>query len=91
MNVWGFNPSIFSYLEDEMTKFFKENEEDLEKCEFLLPDSVFKKINDEVISVKVLPTNEKWYGITYKEDKEKLVNAINQMINDGKYPKNLWN
>ena len=48
-------------------------------------------IKEEKINIKVLPTNEKWYGITYKEDKKKLVDSINKMINEGKYPKNLWN
>ena len=43
------------------------------------------------MSVKVLDTDEKWYGVTYKEDKKDLVNAINKMIEEGKYPKNLWN
>ena len=91
MNVWGFNTSIFSYLEEEMQSFFKDNENNLETCEFLLPDSIFKKIEEEKITVEVLPTDEKWYGITYKEDKENLVDSINKMITKGKYPKNLWN
>lgn len=91
MNVWGFNPSVFGYLESQMNDFFKENENNLETCEFLLPDSIFKRIEEEKITVRVLPTNEKWFGITYKDDKENLVNSINKMIDEGKYPKNLWN
>ena len=91
MNFFGFMPSIFTYLEDEMEEFFKNNKDNLEKCEFLIPASVFKRINEGKIKVKVLDTKEKWYGVTYKEDKEDLVNAINFMIKDGKYPEKLWN
>lgn len=91
MNFFGFKPSIFNYLEDEMIDFFNNHKNDLDKCEFLIPISVFKRINEGKIVVKVLDTKEKWYGVTYKEDKKDLVNAINKMINDGKYPKNLWN
>ncbi len=91
MNIFGFNTSIFGYLEDEMKDFFEKNKNDLEKCEFLIPNSVFKRINENKVSVKVLDTDEKWYGVTYKEDKKDLVNAINKMIEEGKYPKNLWN
>ncbi len=90
MNFFGFKPSIFGYLEDEMTEFFEKHKNDLDSCEFLIPISVFKRIEEEKINVKVLDTNEKWYGITYKEDKEELVNAINKMIEEGKYPENLW-
>lgn len=91
MNFFGFNTSIFDYLEDEMKDFFEKNKNDLEKCEFLIPNSVFKRIDENKVSVKVLDTDEKWYGVTYKEDKKDLVNAINKMIEEGKYPKNLWN
>lgn len=91
MNFFGFKPSLFKYLEDEMIEFFNNHKDDLDKCEFLIPTSVYKRIEENKIKVKVLDTNEKWYGITYKEDKEDLVNAINNMIKEGKYPKDLWN
>ncbi len=90
MNFFGFKPSIFNYLEEEMIEFFENHKNDLDKCEFLIPTSVFKRIDEGKINVKVLDTDEKWYGVTYKEDKEDLVNAINKMIEEGKYPKNLW-
>ena len=90
MNFFGFKPSIFGYLEDEMTEFFEKHKNDLDSCEFLIPTSVFKRIEEGKINVKVLDTNEKWYGVTYKEDQEELVNAINKMIEEGKNPKNLW-
>ena len=90
MNFWGFNTKIFNLLENEMYEFFKNNENNLDKCEFLIPTSVFNYIKENKITVKVLSTNAKWYGVTYKEDKESLVNAINNMIKDGIYPSNLW-
>lgn len=90
MNFFGFNPSIFSYLEEEMKEFFELNKNNLDKCEFLIPSSIFKRINEQKITMKVLDTKEKWYGVTYKEDKKDLVDAINRMIDEGKYPKNLW-
>lgn len=90
MNIWGFRPNIFSYLEDEMNEFFKKHTSDLDKCEFLIPDSVFKRIKEEKVKVNVLDTSEKWYGVTYKEDKKDLTDAINKLIEEGKYPKNLW-
>ena len=91
MNFFGFNPSIFDYLEDEMKDFFEKNKNNLDSCEFLIPNSVFKRINEGKVTVKVLDTDERWYGVTYKEDKPDLVNAINKMIKSGKYPNNLWN
>lgn len=90
MNVWGFEPNLFNLLNLDMNDFFKENEKNLNSCEFLLPNSIFKLINDKKVSVKVLPTSEKWYGVTYKEDKKGLVDAINKMIDEGKYPNKLW-
>ena len=91
MNFFGFTPSIFEYLEEEMKEFFDKNKNNLENCEFLIPNSVFKRIEENKVSVKVLDTNEKWYGVTYKEDKKDLVDAISKMIKSKKYPKNLWN
>ena len=91
MNFFGFKPSLSKYLEDEMVEFFNNHKDDLDKCEFLIPTSIYKRIEENKIKVKVLDTNEKWYGITYKDDKEDLVNAINKMIEEGKYPKDLWN
>ena len=90
MNMWGFKPSLFKYLESEINEFFEENKNDLEKCEFLIPNSIFNYIINNKITVKVENTNEKWYGVTYKEDKDKVKTAINEMIENGIYPYSLW-
>lgn len=90
MNFFGFTPTLFDFLESEMTEFFKEHKDDLNTCEFLIPTSVFKRIKTGEVVVNVLDTNERWYGVTYREDKETLVNAINKMIEESIYPKKLW-
>lgn len=91
MNFFGFTLKIFELLEEEMIEFFKKHEKDLDTCEFLIPTSVFNRIKENKVTVKVLDTNAKWYGVTYKEDKADLVSGINKMIQDNKYPKKLWN
>lgn len=90
MNLWGFTPKLFKYLEKEFIKFLENNKDDLEKKEFLITRVVDTAIRDNFADVKVLETDAKWLGITYKEDKEILVNEINNFIAKGEYPNNLW-
>ena len=90
MNMLGFNPSIFTYIEENMEKFFKENENNLDKCEFLIPDILTKSIEENYAEVSVLPTVAKWIGVTYKEDKESVLNSLNKLIDSGEYPHDLW-
>jgi len=90
MNMLIFTPLIFELLENDIQEFFKKNKNNLEKCEFLIPDVMYKNILNNNISVKVLETNSKWYGITYKEDKESVLNAIKNMIEQNMYPEKLW-
>ena len=90
MNMFVFTPMIFDILEQDIKNFFEKNKNNLEKCEFLIPDVVFENIKKKRIKVKVLETNSKWYGVTYKEDKASVLKAIKQMIDDKKYPYYLW-
>lgn len=90
MNMFCFTKDIFKYLDDHMKEFFEKNKDNLLKCEYLIPDSVYENIKDGTAKVYVVPTTAKWQGITYKEDKEKLVNEINGLIEQGVYPQNLW-
>lgn len=90
MNMMGFSKNMFKYIEDNFKEFFLNNKDNLDTCEYLMPDLVYKAIKDGVCDVKVLKTDAKWYGVTYKEDKESVVNAINKMIEEGKINKNLW-
>lgn len=90
MNMLTFDLSIFKFIERRMNEFFKENESNLESCEFLIPIEMERAV-EEGKEVKVLDTNASWYGITYREDLESVKEAINKMIEEGEYPKKLWN
>lgn len=91
MNMWGLKPSFLEEVEgtivDFLTKALKTNPL---KSEFYLPYVVDQMVQKDTANVKVLKTNEKWYGVTYQEDKATVVEAINQMIDQGKYPEKLW-
>lgn len=89
MNMLTFDLSIFPFLERRMNEFFKENENNLESCEFLIPMEMERAI-EEGKNVKVLNTNANWYGVTYREDLGSVKEAINKMIEKGEYPYNLW-
>ena len=91
MNMFGFKKQIFDYLETRFKSFLEENKSNLGKCEYLIPTVVFEQIQNNQATVEVLKTTAVWYGMTYKEDKEDLVNAIKEMIMNGEYPKSLWN
>lgn len=90
MNMIGFTPSIFDYLEEKFVKFFDDNNGGTLTCEYLIPDVVSELIGENRVTVKVLPTTAVWQGITYKEDKEKLVGELERLVQDGDYPNNLW-
>lgn len=90
MNMFCFTKDIFKYLDDNMKAFFEKNKDNLLKCEYLIPESVFACMEDGLCKVRVVPTVAKWQGITYKEDKAGLVEEINKLIEEGEYPQQLW-
>ena len=90
MNMFGFTDEIYKHLEKDFLEFFERNKNDLTKCERIIPDTVgdiVKKVKE--VKVKVIPTTARWLGITYKEDKELLVNEIRKLIEKGEYPDKL--
>ena len=89
MNMLLFTPKIFDYLENDFVSFLN-NIKDKEKDEFLIPEVIDLHIKSGDISVKVIETDSVWYGVTYKEDKDSVKDAINNLINNGEYSKNLW-
>ena len=90
MNMLLFDTSIFTYLDEKIVEFFKENEKDLQKCEFLIPDILDKANKEGYANVKVLHTNATWYGVTYKEDTENVRKSIKKLVDNKEYPNNLW-
>lgn len=84
MNLWGFMPDIFEFIEKGFKEFLKTNI-NLPKSEYYLPTVVSSLIDNGQKNVEVLVAEDKWYGITYKEDKQKVVNAIGDMIDAGIY------
>ena len=90
MNMLLFTPKIFDYLEEKLTKFLEINKNDLSKCEFLIPDVVKDAIKEDRVKVDLLSTNAIWHGVTYKEDKEEVVKAIDELIKEKVYPNKLW-
>jgi len=89
MNFWGFSPDIFIHLEEKMTDFLATGI-DSEKGEFYIPMVVDELIREGKASVRVLPSKSRWFGVTYKKDKEKAVTLLRQLINQGIYPESLW-
>lgn len=89
MNMWGFTPELLDELEVGFKEFLSEHGNEL-KSEYLLPEVVSNLINDKKAEVKVLTTNDKWFGVTYKEDKERVVESFDKLVGDGIYPSKLF-
>ncbi len=90
MNTWGFNPSILNELEERFPEFLRTNKDNLLKAEYFLPTIVDNLIKDGKADVKVLSTSDKWYGVTYQEDKPVVKKSISDMVAEQKYPNRLW-
>ena len=91
MNMFGFTPQIFDYLEKRFSEFLDNHMDDIETCEFLIPTLVFEEIESRMARVEVLKTDAVWQGITYKEDKPKVVEEIKKLVDNGEYTVGLWN
>ncbi|MBR1909938.1 MAG: nucleotidyltransferase [Lachnospiraceae bacterium] len=91
MNIWGFNEDFLKEIDDAFVKFYKEElPQNIEKAECYLPFVVDRMIKSNRATVKVLSSSDKWFGVTYKEDKEYVKDKIAQLKSQGVYPKYLW-
>ncbi|MBQ6538757.1 MAG: NTP transferase domain-containing protein [Bacilli bacterium] len=89
MLMYGLQEEVIDFLNEDIKVFFEENKDNLEKGEYLLPD-VLEKIKAGGKELKLIPTSQRWMGVTYKEDTEKVQTKIKEFIKDGIYPNNLW-
>lgn len=90
MNFWGFTQSFMRETENGMPEFMEKAMKNPLKEEYPLPFTVQRLLNEGKATVKVLRSQDKWYGVTYKEDKEGVVNALQSMKDKGMYPEKLW-
>lgn len=90
MNIWGFQTNIFAELEQGLYQFLNDPKIDLEEAEYFLPTVVQKLIKGKKAMVKVLSTRDRWFGVTYQEDKSNAQREIKKLIQRRVYPNPLW-
>lgn len=90
MNMWGLPPEFLDILESGFSEFLDQLGDDGIKKEYLLPKIIDQLLSEKKASVKVLETNDKWFGVTYKEDKPAVAAAIRSLIEQGIYMENLY-
>jgi hypothetical protein len=88
--MWGFTPSIFDHLERLFIDFLKERGTEL-KSEFFIPFVADTLIKEGKAEVKVMKSEDAWFGITYREDKPTVVASIRALVDAGEYPEKLFN
>jgi UTP-glucose-1-phosphate uridylyltransferase len=89
MNFWGFTPKYFEQSEGYFTEFIRENATEL-KAEFYIPFVVNKLLTTGDATVRMLESHDKWFGVTYKEDKQMTIDNIKTLVENKEYPENLW-
>lgn len=90
MNCWGFSPDMMTELENRFADCLRKNAGNMLKCEYFLPFVVDDLLKEGKAEVRVLSTSEKWYGVTYKEDRAVVVSALKEKTEQGIYPGCLW-
>ncbi len=89
MNIWGFHPGIFDYLEQSFSAFLQQQSTN-PKSEYYIPTLIFELLNQKKSTVKVLESNESWFGVTYREDKAEVIKKIRLLVDRGIYPESLY-
>ncbi|MDP4282472.1 MAG: sugar phosphate nucleotidyltransferase [Bacteroidota bacterium] len=89
MNIWGFTPSFFGFLEMGFEDFISKNASN-PKAEYFIPGIVNDLVNSGKATVKILSSHDKWFGVTYREDREMVVNSFKRLVKQGIYPESLW-
>jgi hypothetical protein len=89
MNMWGFTPALFAQLRARFESFLQKSGNEL-KSECYIPSTVNELVNASAARVKVLRTGDSWFGVTYREDRPRVVESIRKLIAGGAYPEKLW-
>ena len=91
MNMWGLTPEFVQLLEDGFREFFQNtSKENILKAEYLLPIYIDELLQAGKVSVKVLDSNDRWFGVTYKEDKDYVIESFGKLIDAGVYQEELF-
>ncbi len=90
MNMLLFSPTIFKFIEDNFKHFLEDNKNKIETAEYLIPDLLQKLLRNKEVTAKVIETTATWYGVTYKEDKEIVKQALLELTENKTYKRNLW-
>lgn len=89
MNLWGFQPSIFDHLQKQFGRFLRDQDTS-SNAELLIPSVVDDLIKNRKATVKILKTEDSWFGVTYRQDKEVATQCIRKLTDEGLYPEKLW-
>ncbi len=90
MKMWGLTPEFFQILESGFEEFVANTPADNLKAEYLLPTIIGDLLAEKKLAVRVLTSKDKWFGVTYKEDKDSVVSELQALIRDGVYPEKLF-
>lgn len=90
MNMWGLTPEFINLLEKGFVDFFEKHNDDILTAEYLLPIYIDELLHNGTVTVKVIPTPDKWFGVTYKEDKDLVVESFKKLIEAGVYKEQLF-
>lgn len=89
MNMWGFTPSIFEHLERAFARFLRERGRE-DGAEFMIPTLVNDLVAAGQAKVRVLRSSDSWFGVTYREDRDRVTSQIRDLVRRGSYPAPLW-
>ena len=89
MNYWGFTPAIFPQLHDVFERFLQKNSKEM-KAESYVPMAVGELVKASEAHVKVLHSADPWFGVTYREDRPRVIDSIRALVDAGTYPEKLW-
>ena len=89
LNMWGFTPKLFGQLRSEFITFLKANAQN-EKAEFYIPTVVNSLVSAGTAKCRVLRTTDSWFGVTYREDRPRVVESVRALVARGEYPQKLW-